>query len=176
MSPEIRPNRQPLYDLFQQLDIAWTGMDHPALHTVEESRAWRGGDLPGPHVKNLFVKDKKGNRFLVVTEENRQIDLKTLHRHIGGRGRLSFCKGEELLDVLAVPPGSATPFALMHDGEHRVKPVFDKDLFDGELINAHPLDNEGTIALSPADLQRFLAHCGHEYLVHDFDAPLPDAG
>ena len=63
---------------------------HPALFTVEQSKALRG-EIEGLHVKNLFLKDKKGKLFLLTALESTQIDLKTLHSHIGGQGRLSFC-------------------------------------------------------------------------------------
>ena len=41
----------------KELGIATTTVEHPPLHTVEDSRALRG-EIPGAHVKNLFVKDK----------------------------------------------------------------------------------------------------------------------
>ena len=68
-------------------------VDHPPLHTVEESQALRG-EIPGAHTKNLFLKDKKGRIFLVVAEETRAVDLKGLHKRIGASGRLSFAGAE----------------------------------------------------------------------------------
>ena len=54
------------------------------------------GDIPGGHVKNLFVKDKKGRLFLLVLEEDAAIDLKRVHEKIGGQGRVSFGSAELL--------------------------------------------------------------------------------
>ena len=51
-----------LFD-FEELTAYW--IEHPPLHTVEDSQALRG-EIPGGHVKNLFVKDKKGRLFLLV--------------------------------------------------------------------------------------------------------------
>ena len=45
-----------------------TTVEHPPLHTVEDSQALRG-DIPGGHTKNLFVKDKKSRLFLLVLGE-----------------------------------------------------------------------------------------------------------
>src|SRR3546814_9629502 len=61
--------------------------DHEALHTVEEAQAARAlwgppWDLGG-HCKNLFLKDKKGALFLVVTLEARAIRLNQLGRPLG---------------------------------------------------------------------------------------------
>ena len=68
-------------DLIAYLDslgVASTTVEHPPLHTVEKSRALRG-DIPGGHVKNLFVKDKKSRLFLLVLGEDTPIDLKRAH-------------------------------------------------------------------------------------------------
>ena len=69
------------------LGIEAETVDHPALHTVEDSRALRG-DIPGGHTKNLFVKDKKGQLFLLVLGEEAIVDLKRVHEKIGAQGRL----------------------------------------------------------------------------------------
>ena len=48
------------------------------------------GDLPGGHIKNLFLRDKKRNLWLLTAMENRQIDLKALRHTLGAKGNLSF--------------------------------------------------------------------------------------
>ena len=48
---------------------------HPPVFTVAESRALRG-DLPGGHCKSLFLKDKRDRLWLVVTLQDRVVDLK----------------------------------------------------------------------------------------------------
>ena len=88
-------------DLIAYLDslgIASTTVEHPPLHTVEESRALRG-EIPGGHVKNLFVKDKKSRLFLLVLGEDTPIDLKRAHERIGAQGRVSFGSAELLEEV-----------------------------------------------------------------------------
>ncbi|MGA7805849.1 MAG: YbaK/EbsC family protein, partial [Bradyrhizobium sp.] len=72
--------------------------EHPALHTVEESRALRG-DIPGIHTKNLFLRDSKRNYFLVVTDESTSIQLKALARKIGAKGNLSFGSPDALMEL-----------------------------------------------------------------------------
>ena len=64
-------------------------MTHPPLFTVEQSQALRG-KIPGGHTKNLFLKDKKDALFLVTALEDAAIELKSLHRRLGARGRFSF--------------------------------------------------------------------------------------
>ena len=109
-------------DLIAYLDslgVASTTVEHPPLHTVEESRALRG-EIPGGHVKNLFVKDKKSRLFLLVLGEDTPIDLKRAHERIGAQGRVSFGSAELLEEVWGVKPGAVTPFGAINDAEGRV--------------------------------------------------------
>ena len=54
-------------------------------------------------------------------------------------------------------PGSVTPFALINDVERRVTPVLDAAMLEHDPLNYHPLANDRTTAVSPADLLRFIA-------------------
>ena len=157
-----------LYALFREHGIGWTHHTHPALHTVEESRALRG-DLPGAHVKNMFLKDRKGQLWLVTCLEDRQIRIRDLEREIGAQ-KCSFGKPELLWEVLGLRPGAVSPFGLVNDPAHRVRVVLDRQMLDRDPINAHPLHNEATTAIAMADFRRFLALTGHEPLLVDFDA------
>ena len=61
---------QQLFARLEQLGIAQRTVDHPAVFTVEEAKALRG-DLPGHHIKNLFLRNKKEEMWLVVALEDR---------------------------------------------------------------------------------------------------------
>jgi hypothetical protein len=79
-------------DLLAQLaahGIEAVTREHPPVHTVEESRQWRG-DIPGIHTKNLFLRDSKKTFFLVVADEAATVNLKDLRHKIGAKGNLSF--------------------------------------------------------------------------------------
>ncbi len=144
------------------LGIATTTQRHPPVFTVEEAKALRG-TLPGHHIKNLFLKDKKGQLWLVVAEEDRAIDLKDLRRRIGAASSLSFAKAEILMEVLGVEPGSVSPFAVINDEQRRVRVVLDAAIAAaGGTVNAHPLINTATTAIDVAGLLSFLSQTGHE--------------
>ncbi|MBM3569917.1 MAG: prolyl-tRNA synthetase associated domain-containing protein [Alphaproteobacteria bacterium] len=145
---------------FQELGIAYTLHRHPPVHTVEESRRLRG-DLPGGHCKNLFLKDRKDQLWLVVTLEEAKLDLKRLPERIGAQ-RLSFGSPELMRAVLGIEPGAVTPFALINDRERKVRPVFDKAMLAVDPLNFHPLHNAASLAIAPGDLLRFARACGHE--------------
>ncbi|MEM6990025.1 MAG: prolyl-tRNA synthetase associated domain-containing protein [Myxococcota bacterium] len=149
-----------LYARLRELQIEWTAHEHPPLRTVEESRRLRGA-LPGAHCKNLFLKDGKGQYWLVVALEDRAIDLKALPAAIGS-ARLSFGRAERLREVLGVEPGAVTPFALINDPEHRVRVVLDAAMLERDPLNFHPLVNTATITLDAESLQRFVAAMGHD--------------
>ena len=94
-----------LLNYLGSLSIEAETVDHPPLHTVEDSQALRG-DIPGGHTKNLFVKDKKNRLFLLVLGETTPIDLKRVHEKIGAQGRVSFGSAELLEEVWGVKPGA----------------------------------------------------------------------
>jgi len=152
---------QDLLDRFAELGIAVTTTEHPALYTVEQSQELRG-EISGAHTKNLFLKDKKGQLFLVVTREDAQIDLKRIHTVIGASGRVSFGKPDLLMEMLGVIPGAVTVFGVINDVDQRVSVILDADLMRDEQLNGHPLTNEATTTIDRDDLVTFLRACGHE--------------
>jgi Ala-tRNA(Pro) deacylase len=157
--------RQDLQARLEALDIATRTVGHEAVFTVaESSRLHR--ELPGGHVKNLFLKDKKDQLWLVVALIDTEIDLKTLPKRIGS-GRLSFGNAALLMEVLGVAPGSVTPLALINDTERRVSVVLDARLLAHDLLNCHPLENTATTNIARDDLLRFIRACGHEPRVVD---------
>jgi Ala-tRNA(Pro) deacylase len=163
-----RATEQDLLARLADLEIPVTTHRHAAVHTVGENRTLRG-NLPGGHCKSLFLKDKKGELWLVVTLEDRVLDLKALPKVIGS-ARLSFGKPALLLEALGVAPGAVTPFAALNDPAARVAVVLDRPMLDHDPLNYHPLHNEATTAISPAGLLAFLRACGHEPTILDLGA------
>ena len=152
--------RDDLFARFRSLGIEATTRDHAPVYTVEEAQALRG-EIPGGHCKNLFLKDDKGNIWLIVCLEEAQVDLKAAPAKIGSR-RLSFGKPDLLKEVLGVEPGSVTPFGLINDTEKRVNVVLDAAMMAHELVNYHPLENTATTTIRSQDLVAFIRSCGHE--------------
>ena len=153
-------SRADLLAYLDTLGIATATVDHPPLFTVEQSQALRG-EIAGAHTKNLFLKDKKDQVFLVVAGEDAEVDMKTLHKRIGS-ARLSFGKPELLLELLGVVPGSVTPFGVFNDRERAVTVVLDAGLMQADKLNFHPLENTATTTIARDDLLAFLRATGHE--------------
>lgn len=169
---ESHPAEMALFTFLETLGITIKTVRHAPVFTVEQAQAARlgaDGGMPGWHTKNLFVRDKKKRRALVVAEESVKIDLRGLADLIG-LGRLSFGSADSLKDMLGVEPGSVTPFGLFNarisDGEPpRLVVALDETLVSGGVINCHPLHNAATTAIAPDDLIKFIRACGYEPLI-----------
>lgn len=159
---------QELFAVFEELGIETRTIEHAPVFTVEEAKTVRD-DLPGGHSKNLFLRNKKGEMWLVTCFEDRKIDLKALGAALGA-GRVSFGSPDRLRTHLGVEPGAVTPFAVINDREGKVKFVLDQGMQQSDPLNFHPLVNTMTTAISPSDLIRFLEAQDHAPAFIDLDA------
>lgn len=150
-----------------ELGIAATTVHHPAVFTVAEAKAIRG-DVSGAHIKNLFLRNKKGRMWLITCHEDRRIDLKQLGELVGG-GRFSFASAERMMKYLGVTPGAVTPLAVINDATGVVDVVLDQAVLKDALINVHPLHNAATTSMSPDGLLQFLRAMDHEPRIIDLD-------
>ena len=134
--------------------------EHPAVMTVAESELLVP-QLPGAKTKNLFLRDKKGLKYFLVTiPAALSVNLRQLGDVLGA-GRLSFASADRLLTNLGVTPGSVTLLSIVNDTAHNVQFVIDQALWDAPAVQAHPLINTATMVVPHADLIRFLAATGH---------------
>ena len=147
------------------MGISYTTYHHHAVFTVEESSALEI-DIPGAHCRNLFLRDHKKRMFLVVLQNETQVNLKSLEQKLGC-GRLSFGSSDRLWQYLGVLPGSVTPFSIVNDVDHNVRIILDADMMKNEIVNYHPLINTMTIGVHPDGLVRFITATGHTAEIMD---------
>ena len=166
MAKSMPATPQDLFALLDRLGIAHSTLEHPPVFRVEEGEAIKAA-LPGGHTKNLFLKDAKGQLWLICALGQTRIDLKRLPAVIGS-ARLSFGNEQTLYEALGVRPGSVTVFALINDEARRVRLVLDKALLEHETVNFHPLTNTATTAISREGLSSFLEALGVEPTIVDF--------
>lgn len=160
--------RADLFAEFDRLGIAHHTYDHEPIFTVEQGKHLKA-QWPGGHSKNLFLKDRRGALFLLSARDETQVDLKQLPKVVGS-ARLSFGKPELMSEILGITPGSVTAFALINDPQARVRFLLDKALLECDPMHFHPLENNATTAIAPADFLTFARACGHEPTVVDFAA------
>ena len=183
MSEEITPDASSLFqdslpihpdmlisDL-TTLKIQFEQFNHPPLKTVEDSKAHRDGMLTkhegGGHIKNLYLRDKKKNNYLVVLQEDADLDLKWVAEKIGAN-RLSFGSADRLLECLGVRPGAVTPLSMVTGRDHQVRLIMDASLRRKTLLYMHPLVNDRTLGMAPAQLEAFLDRLNADYCWIDF--------
>ena len=149
-----------VYSTLDALGIRYEVYTHPPVFTAEEAAEhWAGID--GAKVKNLFLRNKKGDRhYLVILEISKQADLRRLVAIVGD-DRLSFGSPERLMANLGLTPGSVSPFGLIHDARRAVRVIVDQDLRGVERLIFHPNINTASVTISGPDFERFLASTGH---------------
>ena len=160
--------RADLLDHLDQLGVEHSTVDHPAVFRVGEGEDIKAA-IPGAHTKNLFLKDAKGQLWLISARDTTGIDLKRLHPVIGS-ARLSFGNEALMVETLGVTPGSVTAFALINDTGRRVRFVLDRALAEADRVNFHPLANTATTGVTQAGFREFLRSVGVAPLVVDFEA------
>ena len=150
-----------VYAALEGLGIPYQKHAHPAVFTVEQARQY-WADMPGMHCKNLFLRNKKGNRhYLVILEHSKKADLKGLAR-ILGEETLSFASEERLAKHLGLTAGAVSPYGLLNDGEKAVIVVLDSTLGGQGDIYFHPNVNTASIGVGFPDFERFLTWRGNE--------------
>lgn len=167
---EIPMNSTLLFDFFKKNNIAYHLYEHQPVFTVDDKPvvkaidgiATSSGEVPTPHFKTLFLKDKKNNSFFLVSvTEDKRVDLKVLS-DVLECGRFSFGKAEELMELLKLTPGSVTPYGLIFDHQNKVTFVLDEDALTISSVGFHPLRNDMTIVTTPQDFLTCIEKMGHQ--------------
>ena len=156
--------KKEILELLDHNHIKYELYEHEPIKTVSESQ-----ELGLPHqdwaTKNFFLRDKKKkNYFIITTQENKQIDLRTI-REILGTTALSFASDDDLGNMLGIISGAVSPFGALNDESQKVKIYIDR-LFEGNLMDAHPNDNAATMFLHADDVIEVLRQSGRiaEYI------------
>ncbi|KAG4210879.1 hypothetical protein ERO13_A02G073700v2 [Gossypium hirsutum] len=120
----------------KELQIDFSQYEHPVVLTVE-AQAKYVGNVGGALSKNLFLKDKKHS-------------CAVLSQRLGlGKGGLRMAPEEALGEILKVPLGCVTPFALVNESASHVSLLLDKGFKTQERCIFHPLSND--MSISKAD-------------------------
>ena len=161
------PEEIKVYEVLEKLGISFSRHEHPPVFTVEQAQQhWVG--IAGAHCKNLFLRNKKGNRhYLVILEHTKNADLRKLTEKLG-EDRLSFGSPERLKRFLGLDPGAVSPFGLINDSQKDIVVVIDQDLKKAERVNFHPNVNTATVGISAAALEKFLAWAGNSIRYFQF--------
>lgn len=152
-----------LFALLSELQIPFDRYDHPAFFSIGDCEDYlKTHPIPGAQAKSLFLRNRSGNQhYMVVIEGSKRLDMKALGDKLNEK--FSFASPERMMQYLKLTPGSVSPLALINDIEKHVKVILDKDVFDEEQAQFHPLINTATLVLSTKDVERFIEATGHSY-------------
>ncbi|CAO2816355.1 unnamed protein product [Amaranthus hypochondriacus] len=167
------------YTMEQFLDhLKANGIDfelykHPVVLTVEAAEKHLPSEA-GAFCKNLFLKDKKHRFYIVSALKETKVDMKVLSVRLGlGKGGLRMAPEEALGEILQVPLGCVTPFALVNESARHVSLLLDQGLKSQRRVIFHPLSNDTSIALSTDCLDKFLKLLGRDPAYVDLEANPP---
>jgi len=134
-------------------------VDHAPMWTVDDAKAIRAPCDYG-HTKNLFVRNKKGDMWLLCLHEDRRVDLKSVARKLG-TNRFSFASHQRMMQYLGVIPGAVSVFSVLNDVTFQVRLLVDEMLMDHPALHVHPLINTRTTTVDRQALFDFLECNGH---------------
>jgi Ala-tRNA(Pro) deacylase len=155
-----------IYEFLHDNEIPYERYDHEAVFTCEQADRL-GIKTTAAKTKNLFLRDRKARRhFLVTVEDEKSVDIKGLEELLEVKG-LSFASAGRLLECLGLTPGSVTILSVINDTSGRVEVIVDKDLWQCNTIQCHPLVNTSTLVISRQDIERFLSLTGHAPKIMD---------
>ena len=148
-----------LIELLEANNIEFKLFNHKPLFSVSESKSYQDvifpNDFSSVHIKNLYLRDKKKQNFLITCEQDKNIDLKKL-KEIVKCEHLSFGSEERLFEYLGALLGSVSPFCMLNGSRKNVKFICDYSLKKFKKIFLHPFVNDKTIYLKLNDLESFL--------------------
>ena len=156
-----------VYDLLDDLGIAYDRIDHEAIFTIEGCNNIDG--VLGIHLcKNIFLCNSQKTKFyLLLMPGEKRFVTKDFCKQIVSP-RLSFAPAEFMEEYLDITPGSVSVMGLMNDKEHHVQLVIDKDVLKDEYIGFHPCINTSSMRIAMKDLlEKFLPAVEHEYITVD---------
>jgi Ala-tRNA(Pro) deacylase len=152
--------RVKVYATLDALGISYEKYEHPPVFTSEDA-AEHWAHIDGTKIKNLFLRNKKGDRhYLVILDVSKHADLRQIVKIVGD-DRLSFGSPERLMATLGITPGSVSPFGLIHDTSRAVRVIIDADLRSADRLIFHPNINTASVAIREPDFERFLASTGN---------------
>lgn len=141
--------------------------EHPAVYTCEEAELYCGA-IPGLSCKNLFLVDKKSQRyFLVIVPAYLKTDLKKLSA-LSGVARLSFASSDILQEKLGVQPGSVSPFGLINPESNNVEVYIHTEVYNADIVSFHPNRNTASLELTRDMFRAYLDSIEHTVSVIEF--------
>lgn len=146
------------------LKIDYDLISHDVVHTAEETmEAMKDYDYP--IIKNLFLANKKGDMFYLVSLPwDKEVQIQDI-AHSQDLTRLTFGNDAQLMEVLGIKSGSVGGFNLLNVKTDAFIYYIDEDILKEEYVSFHPNQNDYTLALKSDDFLKYLKTTKKEYKV-----------
>ncbi|WP_181314934.1 YbaK/EbsC family protein [Photobacterium phosphoreum] len=151
-----------IYKILDDLAFCCIKFQHPAVFNCEQAHLL-ALDIDGAATKNLFIKNKKGNRhFLIIMVDDKTVDFKRLSQ-ILDVSSLSFASSSRLDKYLGTSTGSVSILDILKDTQGAVELIIDKSIFNYSSIQCHPFTNTATLEIPIMGIQQLLEHYQRQY-------------
>ena len=152
-----------VYDFLDRTGVSYRTLCHPAAFTMEECEAVRRR-IGAPVFKNLFLTNRQQTDFyLLMIPADKPFKTKYLSSQLGC-ARLSFATADKMEELLHIQPGAVSPMGLIHDTEHKVRLIIDRDLEQTGTYACHPCVNTASVSMSLSDLlEKVIPATGHSH-------------
>lgn len=137
--------------ILNNLGVNFKEYDHEPVLNYETAEKIRGEfQLTGKESKNLFLKSKDGEYFLLITIEGKKADFGQLKELLGKK--VSLASPEELKEQTGCVPGCATPFG----NNAEVTIIFDQDVLKHDKWIYSPGYPNKSIEIETKDIPKIL--------------------
>ena len=152
-----------VYDLFDKLNIDYTVKNHNAIFSEKDGFGIPESEFEGIICKNLFLKDKKGTKFYLVSLPlHKRANIKEIEKLLSIK-KLTFGNEEELYDKLKIKSGSVSILNIIEAPNTDVIFLIDKELLNYEKVCFHPNDNTASISFDTCALEKILNFFNAKY-------------
>ena len=156
--------------VFEDLNIDYELVRHPAIYCKEDEEKVKDIDFKGEIFKNLFLKDKKNNKFYLVSlPVLKKADLKKISDELNSN-RLSFGNEDELWEKLHIKSGSVSVLNVIGAPNTDVVFVLDNKIMDFKRVSFHPNDNTASISFAPENIKKIMDNYNKEYVFLEVEA------
>ena len=162
----IDPREKPAMAALDALGIQYKRYEHPCALTMQDCTDI-GADVGAHHCKNLFLCNRQQTQFYLMLIRGDKKFKTALVSKLLGVSRLSFCTPEHLMDKLGLLPGSVTALGLLCENARDVTVVVDEDVARFPMVCVHPCVSTASLAISGADLMKFIRSTGNEIRMVD---------
>lgn len=145
-------------------DIYFELYHHDPIYTNEDAVLMKEAKgFEGTETKALFLKEKSGRYYSIMTFTTKNADFKQLKKVVGEK--VLIVKPDEMEEVTGQKPGAVTPLGY----EQTVPMIVDAELLEQEKLVFAPARPDQTMVIRASDLERIIRLLGNALYIYRED-------